>query len=204
MRHNSHKFLKPTEHLRTLQVLEEVSKDSAISQRKLSSRLGVALGVTNACIKKMISKGYISANGINHKKMSYSLTAQGVTEKAKLTYRFLRHTVGYYINLKKKINLELDIIYKAGLKRILYYGAGEVMEVAFICLNGTDFEMVGIVDDSKERQGERVFNFTIMDPGQIKSMKPEAILITSIRYKSEISDKLKKNKGLKDIALYSL
>jgi len=53
------RFLKPTEHLRNLQLLEEISKDSSVSQRKLSQRLGVALGVTNACLKKMIYMNYV-------------------------------------------------------------------------------------------------------------------------------------------------
>ena len=93
------KFLKPTEHLRNLQPLEEISLDSTVSQRKLSSSLGVALGVTNVCLKKMIRKGHIKVKGINQKRIAYYLTPEGFTEKTRLTYHFLQYTANYYINL---------------------------------------------------------------------------------------------------------
>jgi len=198
------KFLKPTEHLRNLQLLEEISQDSSISQRKLSSSLGVALGVTNACLKKMIRKGHIKVKGINHKRIAYYLTPEGFTEKSRLTYHFLQHTVSYYKNLKKKIISILELILKSGVKRMVFYGAGEVMEVAYICLDETNLELIGIVDDSKDKQGKKIFGLAIQEPGNIKGLKPEAILITSIRYKDEILDSLKKNKELEGISFYLL
>ena len=197
-------FLKPTEDLRNLQLLEEVSRDSTISQRKLSNRLGVALGVTNACLKKMVRKGHIKVKGINHKRIAYYLTPEGFSEKAKLTYHFLQHTVNYYINLKKNIGSKLDLISASGVRRILYYGAGEVMEVAFICLNETNLELVGIIDDSPDKQGKRIFGFSIKPPEAVKGLSTEAILITSIRYKDRILERLKKDRELQDIKFYSL
>lgn len=198
------RFLKPTEHLRNLQLLEEVSKDSAISQRKLSNRLGVALGVTNACLKKMIRKGHIKVKGVNHKRIAYYLTPDGFTEKARLTYHFLHYTVNYYINLKRNIASKLSLISKSGIRRLLFYGAGEVMEVALICLSETDLELVGIIDDSKDKQGKKIFGFTIQSPEVIKSLTPDAIFITSIKYKDAICESLGKDPQLKKVSFYSL
>jgi len=197
-------FLKPTEHLRNLQLLEEVSKDSNISQRKLSNSLGVALGVTNACLKKMIRKGHIKVRGINHKRIAYYLTPEGFTEKTRLTYYFLQHTVNYYKNLKQKVTSRLNEISKTGAKRMLFYGAGEVMEVAFICLHETNLELVGLIDDSLDKKGKKMFGLTIQSTGVIKSLNPEAILITSIRYKDQILKTLKNNRDLNRITVYSL
>ena len=197
-------FLKPTEHLRNLQLLEEVSKNSAISQRKLSNSLGVALGVTNACLKKMIRKGHIKVKGINHKRIAYYLTPEGFTEKTRLTYNFLQHTVSYYKNLKQKVTSKLDLISKSGAKRIVFYGAGEVMEVAFICLQETNLELLGIIDDSRDKHGKKIFSFTIENAGSIKSLAPEVILITSIRYKDKILANLEQDKELNGIRFHSL
>ncbi len=184
-------FLKPTEDFRNLQVLEEVSKDSSISQRKLSSSLGVAVGVTNACLRKMVKKGYIKVKGINHKRISYYLTPKGFTEKARLTYDFLQHTVSFYSNLKKELLAKLREISESGAKKIVFYGAGEVMEVAFVCLNDTDLKLVGIFDDSQDKQGKEVFGFMIKNPKSINLIKADAILITSICYKDAIMHALK-------------
>lgn len=201
---SQNRFLKPTEDLRSLQLLEEVSKDSSVSQRKLSRQLGVALGVTNACLKKMISKGHIKAKGINHKRIIYYLTPEGFTEKTRLTYHFLQHTINYYRNLKENVVTKLELISKSDIRRILFYGAGEVMEVAFICLNETNLDLVGIIDDSQDRKGKKLFGFIVQDPEVILSLNPEAILVTSIRYKDKMLDRLKSDIKLKGIGLYSL
>ncbi len=200
------RFLKPTEHLRSLQLLEEIAKDSSVSQRKLSQRLGVALGVTNACLRKMINKGLIKAKGINHKRIAYYLTPKGFSEKTKLTYHFLQHTIRYYSALKDNISTKLSHLSRNGHRRIICYGAGEVMEVAFIILNEINMELVvlGIVDDNKGKQGKRMFGFEVQHPQTIKGLKPDAILVTSIKYKDRIIRNLNNNRELTGINFYSL
>jgi len=200
------RFLKPTEHLRSLQLLEEISKDSSVSQRKLSQRLGVALGVTNACLKKMIHKGLVKAKGINHKRIAYYLTPKGFSEKSKLTYHFLEHTIRYYSNLKNNISAKLSLLSRAGHKRIICYGAGEVLEVAFIILNETNLGplVLGIVDDDKDKHGKKMFGFVVQHPHVIKELKPDAVLITSIKYKDKIMRRLNNDKELTGINFYSL
>ncbi|MFC1667051.1 winged helix-turn-helix transcriptional regulator [Candidatus Omnitrophota bacterium] len=204
MVHFENNFLKPSKDLRNLQLLEEISEDSAVSQRKLASRLGLALGVTNACIKKMITKGYVKTKGINHKRIAYYVTPKGFTEKARLTYHFLQHTIDYYRKLKINLVSKLKEISAAGHKEILFYGAGEVMEVAFICLGNTGLKLIGIADDSVEKQGKKIFGFLIQTQDEIEALKPDCVFITSIRYKDEIFQKLKEKQGLTNTAFYML
>jgi len=78
------------------------------------------------------------------------------------------------------------------------------MEVAFICLQETNLEVLGIIDDSKDKHGKKIFGFSIQKPGVVNELKSDAVLVTSIRYKDEILQKLKKNKVLKGISFYSL
>lgn len=199
-------FLKPTEHLRNLQLLEEISKDPDVSQRRLSQQIGIALGVTNACLKKMINKGLVKAKGINHKRIAYYLTPKGFTEKTRLTYRFLQHTISFYSTIKDRISNRLSALFQAGHRRIICYGAGEVMEVAFIILNETNRELLilGIVDDDKNKHGKKMFGFEVQDPEIIKELKPDAVLVTSIRYKDKILRNLNNSKELKGINFYLL
>ena len=44
----------------TLSVLSAVEADSRVTQRSLSNDLGIALGLTNAYLKKCIDKGWTS------------------------------------------------------------------------------------------------------------------------------------------------
>lgn len=197
-------FLKPNEDLKNLQLLEEISKDSNASQRKLSRCLGVALGVTNACLKKMARKGYIKIKGINHKRISYYLTPEGFTEKTRLTYEFLEYTVNHYIRLKKNISSKLAVFSDGGVKRVVYYGAGEVMEIACVTLEGTELELLGIVDDDGKKHGRRMFGLVIKGPECIKELSPDAIIVTSIRYRDRIVQRLKSDGNLSEIPVYTL
>lgn len=200
------KFLKPTENLRNLQLLEEIAKDSTVSQRKLSQRLGVALGVTNACLKKMVSKGLVKAQGINHKRIGYYLTPKGFSEKARLAYHFLQHTVSYYSALRDKVTASLNTLSTAGHKRIVCYGAGEVLEVVFIIINGSGFEfsILGITDDDENKHNNKMFGFVVQPPQIIKELRPDAVLVTSIRYNDEILHRLNNDKELSGISFYSM
>jgi len=200
------RFLKPTENLRNLQLLEEISKDSSLSQRKLSQSLGVALGMTNACLKKMVNKGLVKAKGINHKRIGYYLTPKGFSEKTKLTYHFLEHTIKYYSRLKNNISSKLALLSDAGHRRIICYGAGEAMEVACIILNESNFEflVLGIVDDDVNKHGKKMFGFQVQHPRAIKELKPDAILITSIDYRDKIMCNLSSNRDLAGINFYTL
>ena len=43
---------KPPQEIRELNLLQELEKNPIISQRELSNKFGIALGVTNACLKR--------------------------------------------------------------------------------------------------------------------------------------------------------
>ena len=199
-------FLKPTENLRNLQLLEEISKDASVSQRKLSQQLSLALGMTNACLKKMAKKGLVKVKGVNHKRIAYYLTPKGFSEKTKLTYHFLEHTLRYYSRLKDKISAKFTFLSNAGYRRIVCYGAGEVMEVAFIILNKSNFgfSVLGIVDDNVNNHGKKMFGFEVRHPQDIKELKPDAVLVTSIDHKDKIMRDLSNNRELAGINFYSL
>ena len=78
------------------------------------------------------------------------------------------------------------------------------MEVAFICLHEINLELIGIIDDSNDKQGKKIFGFSIQDPGLIKVLKPDVILVTSIRYRDKIIKSLNKNKELSMINICSI
>ena len=75
-----------TEHFRSLQILDELSNNDSLTQRDLSSRLGIALGLVNSYIKNLIAKGYITVKAIPTKRYAYYLTPKGFAEKTRLTY----------------------------------------------------------------------------------------------------------------------
>ena len=91
----------------TLHIIREINRSPEMSQRELSSRLGISLGKVNFLINALIRKGFVKVD--NFKKSSnkiaylYNLTPRGIEEKSRITYLFLKRKTREYEQL------ELDI-----------------------------------------------------------------------------------------------
>ena len=90
-----------------LRLLREINKSPEMTQRELSSSLGISLGKVNFLLKALIEKGHVKVD--NFKKSDnklaylYFLTPKGAEEKARITYRFLRRKLREYDELEQEI-----------------------------------------------------------------------------------------------------
>ncbi len=183
--------LRPPQEMRELELLQELEKNPIISQRELSHKFGIALGVTNACLKRMVRRGWIRITGFNHHKIGYYLTPKGFAEKAKLTLHLVSWTVQHYSALKEIIGKKFLEMQARGVERIAFYGVSDEMEVAYITLQGVNLELVGIVEDEDKIVRKEIFGFELKDIHQIESLNPDAVLITSLTGQEEKREKLK-------------
>jgi DNA-binding MarR family transcriptional regulator len=197
-------FYKPGEPLRDLQFLKELEQNPNVSQRELSHKLNIALGVTNACLKKMIRRGWIKIKKIPPRRIGYYLTPHGFAEKSKLTYRFLSNTIHQYTATKKDITEKLLSLQGAGIKRIAFFGASDEMEIAYVTLAGVKLELVGIVDDDPAEQNRQFFDFVIGSPEMLLHWNPDAVLITSVEARDRIRKQLERWPSRPDFKLESL
>ena len=116
-------LFKLSEDMRDLQFLEELEKNPTISQRELARKFNIALGVTNACIKKLARKGWVKIRGLNHRQIYYHLTSEGLAttfisshlfvdqprwHKVRRVSEFLFHHSRLVINYIPKYHPELN------------------------------------------------------------------------------------------------
>jgi DNA-binding MarR family transcriptional regulator len=188
-------LFKPSESMRDLQFLEELEKTPNLSQRELSKKFGVALGITNACIKRMVRRGWIKLGKVPPRRFGYYLTPKGFAEKAKLTATFLSYNIHHYTRLKALIAEKFVEMASQGVKRVVFYGVTEEMEVAYVTLQGAGMELVAIVDDKDGIQGKKVLGTRIKDPREIDELRADALLITSILEKERILKDLGRSKN---------
>jgi DNA-binding MarR family transcriptional regulator len=59
-----------------LRILDEVSKAGNVTQRSLSRRLGMALGLTNLYVRRLGKKGLIKVVNLEANSLRYELTPQ--------------------------------------------------------------------------------------------------------------------------------
>jgi hypothetical protein len=77
---------------RELDLLEALSNDTQLTQRRLSAKLGVALGLTNLYLKRLVQKGYLKCVNGRANRLRYVITPTGMAEKTRLTYEFRAST----------------------------------------------------------------------------------------------------------------
>jgi DNA-binding MarR family transcriptional regulator len=199
-------FFKPPQEIRELNLLQELEKNPVISQRELSSRFGIALGVTNACIKRMVRRGWIRITALNQRRIEYYLTPKGFAEKSKLTVHLISWTVQHYATLKDLIGKKLLEMQSEGVERVVFYGLCDEMEIAYISLQGVNVKLVGIVEDDEKCKSQIIFGFELEPVSRVQDLEPDCILITTLAENGLKRQRLKSILGdnqirIKDICL---
>jgi len=130
---------------RDLKLLEAVEQDSRVTQRSLAQQLGIALGLTNIYLKRLVRKGYIKCVNVQSNRISYLITPRGIAEKARLTYEFLDYSLHLYGEVRQHLRSVLQDCAAAG-RRVAIYGRGEAAELAYLSLKECGLEPVAIFD----------------------------------------------------------
>ncbi|MCL5022536.1 MAG: winged helix-turn-helix transcriptional regulator [Nitrospirae bacterium] len=180
---------EPGEH-RSLQILTELSTDDSLTQRDLSSRLGIALGLVNSYIRNLMAKGFITVKSIPPRRYAYFLTPKGFTEKTRLTYHLLQDYTRIYREARANLKRLFADLRIGGARRVVFAGADEVAEIAFLTLQETDIELAGIVDE--EMAGKKFLGRDVRPLSSVNSgeFSYDYIVITSYLKKEMIYKKL--------------
>ena len=101
--------------LRTLKLLEAVDSSHPPTQRELASDLNISLGLVNAFMKRLAKKGYFKITTIPKNRAKYLLTPKGALEKSRLTYRYLRYSVGFYREIREILVTLFDRLESEGV-----------------------------------------------------------------------------------------
>ena len=176
---------------KTLQILNEISDNVSVTQRDLSSRLSIALGLVNSYMKNLIAKGYIKVKSIPPRRYAYYITPKGFAEKTRLTYNLLHNYTKIYRQARASLKTLFNELQNSGVKRIVFAGADEVAEIAYLTLQETGIELAGVVDNEKE--GNKFFGKDIMPVKDIGSISHDSIIITSYVQREKIYKELLKN-----------
>lgn len=130
---------------RDLQLLEAVEQDARVTQRTLSTKLGIALGLTNIYLKRLVRKGYIKCVNVQSNRISYLITPRGIVEKARLTYEFMDYSLHLYAGVRQRLRTVFQEC-AAGGRRVAIFGRGEAAELAYLSLKEAGLEPVAIFD----------------------------------------------------------
>jgi DNA-binding MarR family transcriptional regulator len=174
--------------IRTLKILEKVDNDVVPSQRDLARDLNISLGLVNSFIKRLVKKGYFKARHVPRNRMRYFLTPKGASEKTRLTYEYIQHSYNFYKEARQKLRDLYTGLERRDVSSIVFYGAGDLAEIAYLSLQETNIKLVAVVDD--EKNGKRFMRYIVEHPDRLVDLTFDKILITSLNSKEFIYQRI--------------
>jgi DNA-binding MarR family transcriptional regulator len=129
---------------RELKVLEAIAANGQRTQRSLSEQLGMALGLTNLYLKRLVRKGYIKCVHVRSNRLVYLITPKGIGEKTRLTYEFMRYSLDLYRGVRQHLREVLEGCAQTGARRIAIYGVGEAAELAYLSIKEQGLDPVAV------------------------------------------------------------
>ena len=119
---------------RELKVIDEIAKDRSITQREISQRAGMSLGMVNIVLKKLTRKGYIKLRRLNKRSLEYILTPKGFAQKAKKSYWYVHRIINSLKEIKAKIQTLILEEYQKGGRKFVILGDSELADIVEISL----------------------------------------------------------------------
>ncbi|MAO55734.1 MAG: MarR family transcriptional regulator [Rhodospirillaceae bacterium] len=165
---------------RTLDLLSAVSEDETISQRKLAARLGIALGLTNAVLKRCIRKGFLKIRQVPARRYTYYLTPKGFAEKSRLTAEYLSDSLQFYRQARQEYAEIFAYCRTRGWDRVAVVGATDLAEIASLARNGDEVDIVAILDPGRNEPA--FFDIPVVQSleGLSTESRPNAVIIADL------------------------
>ncbi|MBF0343343.1 MAG: winged helix-turn-helix transcriptional regulator [Nitrospirae bacterium] len=137
----------------SLRLLDEIAREPQISQRTMASRLGIAVGLVNAYVKRLYQKGCIKLKSLPRNRVKYIITPEGFVEKARLTYKYMYRSISYFKEIRQKIEYTYSLMIATNIKNILLLGDGEIAELCYISTRGLSIKIVGVIGEKRIENG---------------------------------------------------
>jgi len=156
-------------------ILEELEKNSNITQRDLSEKTGLSLGMVNRLLKKFIKKGFVKLERLNNKSFRYILTPEGFKEKSKKIIEYMK--IYYKRTLLIKQNIE-RIIQTYGRNRtyVLFGKDKEIKEIIEGILKELRVKYITENDVEKIESTNVVLYWNVEDREKLEGLKCEFLM----------------------------
>jgi len=131
---------------RELRLLAEVEQNPEITQRQLSARLGIALGLTNVLLRNLAHKGYLRASQSSWKRWVYALTPDGFSHKLRLTLGYISRVLDNYQTVRQTLRDQIEPLAMNEETRVAMFGTGEFAELIYLGLKEIGVEEIDFFD----------------------------------------------------------
>jgi DNA-binding MarR family transcriptional regulator len=187
------------EDVHTLRLMGQIDRKGDYTQRELSHSLNLSLGLVNTYLRRLVERGYFRVETMPRHRVKYYLTPEGLARKSRLTAEYLRYSVDFQREIKKLILGKYLEMGEHGVTSLLFYGAGEVAELAYLYLQLTNIRLTGIVDNTLS--GQDFFGHRVADLARLHREDWDIVLLTRLEdTEKDMKSLLERGIGLERIA----
>lgn len=126
-------------------LLERIDDSAELNQRTLSRELGIALGMTNAYIRRCVKKGWIKINQVPARRYQYYLTPKGFAEKSRLTAEYFTSSLQFFQKARKSFDRLFEDLTDQGVSEIVLCGGDDLTEIAILCMPNHALQALGVI-----------------------------------------------------------
>jgi len=146
--------------------------------------------MVNQYLSDMQNEGQLEFQPVDRKSFMYSLTEKGSSDGRDMMEDYCTEMVQAYASIKELIKRKLESFEERGIRRIALFGAAETCELTLAALEGSQFEIAGILDNAPQKQGKTFHDHMILAPAALADLEVEAIVITSFAQQDDIFKQL--------------
>jgi len=113
-------------HDKELEILRNIYRHEEIHQRDIAEIVGLSLGMTNAIMKRLAVKGFLTVRKVNNRNIMYAVSPSGVEEIAKRSYKYFKRTIKNIVFYKNSIEILVKDVRKEGYEKVVLIGESDV------------------------------------------------------------------------------
>ena len=110
-------------------LLNEIARDSMVTQANLSDRLGIAVGSVNWYIKRLVQRGWVKVSHLDRTRLKYDLTPDGMSVFTQRAMSYARDSLKVYSGYRKKAKEIAAELKQKGIEQVHLAGNDEAMDI---------------------------------------------------------------------------
>ncbi len=132
--------MSSTEH--EIDLLEHIARNAdSVHQRDLARVVGLSLGMTNAIVKRLVQKGWLTIRKINNRNIRYAVSPAGIEQITRRSYQFLKRTIRNIADYRVAIDGFVEDLRAKGFTGLVLSGSSDLDFIVehFCLLHGLAF-----------------------------------------------------------------
>ena len=185
-----------------LDTLMEIKNNPSTTQRSLSHKLNISLGLTNSILQNLIHRGWIKVQKMTGRKILYLITPEGMANVSRLMYNRFQETLHYYHYTKDLLTAYLIKLYQQGEETINIYGTSQLAEITYYAGISTPLKLNAIIADDPSKKifvGHEVLtlsDFIEKYSQQLSEKSQKELLIISTVNPDKLQQEIKKYQNI--------